>query len=84
MHTRSEYDANRLQASGLDDRHTADDRKDWLMAQFIDGILDYLAAAGSHEVASGRMHERGVTAEVQRRVLAGHGARRHKEKKVMQ
>lgn len=56
------------------------ERTDWRMAQTVDDALDMLATWNLHEKVQAFMTERMVPPAVQRRVLAGHAARRHKER----
>lgn len=74
---RSEYEAN----LGLCDRHP--DREDWVTAQHVDAALDMLATGADHGQVQTFMLRKLVPIAVQRRVLAGHAARRHLEKKVL-
>lgn len=54
----------------------SEQRIDLLMREFVGKVIAYLEDGGDHANAKMNMTERGVPAEVQRRVLNGQAARR--------
>lgn len=73
---RSEYAAHQ----SMCDRHP--DREDWVTAQYVDDAIDMLACGVSHDTVRAMMFNKMVPVYIQRRVLAGHAVRRHREKGV--
>lgn len=64
---------------GMCDRHRAD-REDWVTSQYVDRAIDMLECGASHEEVQLMLLRKLVPVAIQRRVLAGQAARRHKEK----
>ncbi|WP_244551636.1 hypothetical protein [Aromatoleum tolulyticum] len=49
-------------------------RIDWVMRQYVETIIQYLARGGDRANAQMNMTERGVPVHVQERVFQGHAA----------
>lgn len=49
-------------------------RIDWVMRQYVETIIQYLARGGDRANARANMTERGVPVHVQERVFEGHAA----------
>ena len=56
-------------------------RTDWLTAQHVDEAIDLLATGAHHEKVRVFMAGKLIPPTVQRRVLAGQAARRHRDTK---
>ncbi|AKU10739.1 hypothetical protein GPA27_16640 [Aromatoleum toluolicum] len=54
--------------------HGTEMRVDWVMRQYVETIIQYLARGGSLANARMNMTERGVPVHVQDRVFEGHAA----------